>query len=168
MKIKYVTLTGADDKTNIEDMILLSKKYPFVEWGILFSKSKQGVERYPSSNWINLLQKSVGINLSAHLCGKLVSNFLNCDLNLKQFEMFNRIQLNLFKKSVSKVCSSNDFLCSVNKTEKPIIVGGNYEDVALNNFSFNPLFDSSGGNGVSPKKWIKPFGNVFCGYACGS
>lgn len=55
MEIKIVTITGADDNTNHSDMINISKDFPFVEWGILFSSSRQGSERYPSIEWVNEL-----------------------------------------------------------------------------------------------------------------
>ena len=57
MQIKYVTLTGADESVEPMDLALLSDKYTFVEWGILFSQTRQGIEpRYPSYEWIEKLQ----------------------------------------------------------------------------------------------------------------
>jgi len=40
MKINKITITGADDRTKISDLVQLQKDYPFVEWGILFSKEQ--------------------------------------------------------------------------------------------------------------------------------
>ena len=37
MKLTKVTLTGADDFTDPKRLIEISREYPFVEWGILFS-----------------------------------------------------------------------------------------------------------------------------------
>ena len=46
-KPEFITFTGADDHTDVRDMVALSKLYP-IEWGILFSISRQGTDpRYP-------------------------------------------------------------------------------------------------------------------------
>ena len=37
--LNRVTFTGVDDKTNIDDLVYLAEKYPFVEFGILVSKN---------------------------------------------------------------------------------------------------------------------------------
>ena len=45
-------MTGADDSVDPKELFRISEKYPFVEWGILFSKSATGRYRYPSKEWI--------------------------------------------------------------------------------------------------------------------
>jgi len=101
MKINKVTITGADDKINPSDLIDLSIKYPFVEWAILFSNSRQGQERYPSEDWkIKLTDK---VQLSAHFCGWYSSEVLensNIDLLRNLSSIFKRVQINYnFKRS---------------------------------------------------------------------
>ena len=44
--LQTVTLTGADDSVNPEDLIAISKEFPFVEWGILIG-SNTGAEARP-------------------------------------------------------------------------------------------------------------------------
>ena len=75
--LKIVTVTGADDSVNPVSLLDLSERYPFVEWGILLSKSGVGNSRFPSYEWLEDLGKvnrsvSVGANfkLSAHIYGK--------------------------------------------------------------------------------------------------
>ena len=46
-----LTITGPDDKTDIDTLLQLSQYYPFVEWAILYSPTRQGSERYPSEEW---------------------------------------------------------------------------------------------------------------------
>ena len=46
-----VTITGADDAVDPGALVALSAEFPFVEWGILFSKSREGEARYPSAEW---------------------------------------------------------------------------------------------------------------------
>ena len=72
MKINQVTLTGADDSVRPAHLIEISREYPFVEWGLLFSKSQQGTARFPSLNWLqelNHVAEGQNLNLCAHLCG---------------------------------------------------------------------------------------------------
>lgn len=44
-----VTVTGADDSTNIDEMFAIRDKFPFVEFGILLSErhSHAGTARFP-------------------------------------------------------------------------------------------------------------------------
>ena len=95
MKINKVTITGADDKTDIDKLIRLTDKYPFVEWGILFSSGREGTQRYPSHEWIKQIVET-DLPLSAHFCGwwaKQVLEESNFSL-IEQAEGFSRIQLN--------------------------------------------------------------------------
>ena len=66
MKPKFITFTGADDKTDLAEMRALAKDFP-VEFGILYSTSKRGEGRYPSNPF-----KFSGENLrlSLHICGQ--------------------------------------------------------------------------------------------------
>lgn len=87
MKLFRVTLTGADDQTDPEDLARLSDQYPFVEWGILLSEGRAGKARYPSRDWLRSLGavqcinepklplNSAPMNLSAHLCGATMRAF---------------------------------------------------------------------------------------------
>jgi hypothetical protein len=52
MKIDRVTITGADNNNTHEELLELQKKYPFVEWGILYSQKKAGENRYPTLDHI--------------------------------------------------------------------------------------------------------------------
>lgn len=108
-----VTVSGADNDVSYQDLLDLSKEYPFVEWGILISESTK--ERYPSLDWLKGLTKYIENaesannlkhhlprfkrpNLSAHLCGKVARDF--CKGEWSYFKklptyIFNRIQINL-------------------------------------------------------------------------
>lgn len=183
MKLKFVTLTGADDKTDPLAMLELSKKYKYAEWAILFSQSKAGVPRYPSIDWV---EKALPIlsscNLSAHLCGKWVDDankghitFLDDE---DMFDAFDRVQLNMDKDKILKVLKWETDLwdCAF---EKPVILGGAYQKYKIHIptdafmlHGVNPLFDCSGGNGILAKEWPAPplheyDSPLFCGYAGG-
>ena len=178
MKIKLVTLTGADDWCNISTMHSLSKKYPFVEWGILFHPNKIGMSRYPTYDWVEKLKPiSDEINLSAHLCGGWVNQmkygdhtFFKHGLSEEYAGIFKRVQLNCYKESLNEILfSKNKFWdCEFNR---PYMIGGSYnKEIPVDLFlkrGISPLFDCSGGKGILPKKWNKPVKGLFCGYAGG-
>src|SRR4051812_22281709 len=76
--INRVTITGADDSVNGDDLVSLSKTYPFVEWGILFAGfAATGASRFPSANWLDKeLPKLKDLNLCCHLCGRWVRDLV--------------------------------------------------------------------------------------------
>lgn len=59
MILDRVTITGADDSISPSGLLPLTKKYPFVEWGILVSVTKIGVPRYPTWAWIEEIQDRI-------------------------------------------------------------------------------------------------------------
>lgn len=168
MNIKYVTLTGADDSVSPVKLVTLSKKYPFVEWGILFSTSRIGTSRYPSLEWIDELvsfAKANSMNLSAHFCGAFVRQALNGHISFLEgdrFSKFQRVQFNLGSKGLSEALSNETFINAQKSIDKTVILGGNYEDAKIDtNFLLSnlicPLFDASGGNGLESKEFPEPF-----------
>jgi phosphoribosylanthranilate isomerase len=111
--LNRVTVTGADDSIQPEELVAMSKRFPWVEWGILFSDSKQSNftdhvnipsppawPRYPTLVWLQkLIDLNPKINLSAHLCGKYVreackGNWFWMEKNPGIEQLFGRIQLN--------------------------------------------------------------------------
>lgn len=173
--INKITFTGPDDNTKIEDLIYILEKYPFVEFGILFCESNFGEERYPSVSWIKEISNYSNLNLSLHLCGKILKR-LTVDLDETVFEeypeilKFKRIQLNFSPYKVSENLSKillkypNEFIYQLSSVSQlnPLI-----ENSIKDNVNFSILFDSSGGRGIL-SKW-KRFVNysVPCGYAGG-
>lgn len=87
LMLRYVTITGADHQTDPAEMFAISQAYPFVEWGLLQSYSKQDVPRYPSIETVKHIFKATNIrgvenlNFSFHLCGKLVLDFIHGEVN---------------------------------------------------------------------------------------
>jgi hypothetical protein len=99
--LKLVTITGADDRTNSRDLYKISQQFPFVEWGVLVSRTKTGLDsRYPSLKWLSEFS-IYEINKSVHLCGNLAQRmFKNSPEHTfaavhELFQNFQRIQLNV-------------------------------------------------------------------------
>jgi phosphoribosylanthranilate isomerase len=71
MNLKTVTLTGIDEKTEVSKICSIARDFPFVEWGILLSVSKTGLDpRYPSLRKMREVSDA-GLPLAVHLCGSL-------------------------------------------------------------------------------------------------
>lgn len=159
MKVDKVTITGADDKTDLAELYALWLHYPFVEWGILFSDSREGSSRYPARTKI-LEIASQGMPLSAHFCGwhsREVMEHQNFKLIDELPESFKRVQINynFWKSSDWEVKWIIDY--AYNNPQRAIIFqqnGSNAPAMELiraqqlsNNIHF--LYDSSGGRGVA-------------------
>lgn len=176
MKINKVTITGADDKIFKKDLIGYQTEYPFVEWGILFSKNKESTQRYPSLQHITNEYDS-DLKLSAHFCGwysKEVLENKNYKLIEKLKNRFERVQLNYnFKNSTNwDLNSLIDFLKDYNKIDvilqynksNSLVLQNIMNDELPNNLNF--LYDSSGGRGTEISKIESPFKN-YTGYSGG-
>ena len=178
MKINRITFTGADNNTNYQDLVDIQKEYPFVEWGILFSKGdREGTEKYPTQEWIKNLPE--GLNLSAHFCGKYSREVID-DLKFDEVEKvkskFNRIQLNYsFKENrldtlvmIRNYSDDNkvNFIFQYNKgNAEPLDVL--MEISSSNHMShINFLYDASGGRGIEIKEIKAPF-EYYTGYSGG-
>lgn len=164
MRISRVTLTGADDSVKPEQLVDITKEFPFVEWGILFSPQRQGTHRYPSKSWVREFI-SKGLPCAAHLCGLAVDEFVNAPRD--EYSAFGRVQLNF---SLSHKVYLLPWLSGVVGREKrPIIFQANKTNRALLTFDFirEVLFDGSGGRGRLPSEWPVSDPTRVCGYAGG-
>lgn len=187
MNIKYITISGADNDVDVNDLIAISKDHPKVEWGILLnSKLMYNLDspspRYPSFDWLQKLYEGWEkhkIQLSGHLCGSWVKNFLAGDFQFvegkTQFiaKMFDRFQINFCG---SAILFTEDF-CRIFKVHhKKYIFQTNEDDSwVLTKFKDEiggkseafPFFDTSYGSGKLPKSWPKPIPGLLTGYGGG-
>ncbi len=179
MILDRVTITGADDSIPPDRLGTLTDKYPFVEWGILFSKQWQGAPRHPSGTWLAALG-AIAFNreltLSAHLCGRFVRDIvLEGRLSFKDeyddlWPIWKRLQLN-FHGQYHRACLG--FVGAIRSRMKDWIFqhdGAN--DGLISTFTSTPhlrafpLFDRSGGAGIVPESWPAPSW-TYQGYAGG-
>ena len=66
-----VSITGADDAVRVEDLVALSRAYPFVEWALLYLPEKAGKPRNPTSDWrweFAAARKAHSLRTALHLC----------------------------------------------------------------------------------------------------
>lgn len=174
MIIDTVTMTGADDSIAPHDLISLTRKYPFVEWGILLSKNAVGTNRFPSQNWQLNLQSLSPLQgyLSGHLCGTWVRDLAIGKITVPKsvIKPFTRVQLNFHAQKMSfndnflnclKYLSVEEIIFQYDGVNTDIAHDAHKELVAA------ALFDISHGAGESPKEWLKPLPDMYCGYAGG-
>ena len=191
MIIDKVTMTGADDSVDVNEMVKISIEHPQVEWGILASESKMGLPRYPTNHWIGRLVPygkyfadmavPLGLfprmNLSLHICGAWGRNLLANNVDecvYRTMLNFDRIQLNF---TLGKVEWDEQFAANLAKgmnNDKHYIfqigkAGDNHimRHAAANGLRVAALFDRSGGKGETPGEWPSPLNGVYCGYAGG-
>lgn len=181
MKIDRVTITGADDSTDIQWMLAMQERYPFVEWGILVSQTQMGGHRFPSSYWlVSLLEIQDRLKSSIHVCGRWVRDVCDGDwshlvasvgpvMNKAQ-----RIQLNFhayahklddeFFKAAKTESSDNGWqlIFQIDGVNDSLLA-----QARENRLDAVPLYDLSGGAGVLPSQWPKQSEGVYTGYAGG-
>lgn len=186
--ITTVTITGADDSISPRALFEMSDKYPFVEWGILVSRTSAGKRRFPSLRWIDqlvelnterILNSKGSLKLSMHLCGAYVKELLSGDNEFITEELddvwqaFERVQINTH---ASEYFINDQGLVSALEeyTDKEFIIqydGVNGDKLITNlighDIKFATLFDLSHGAGVLPEKWPDVIPGVKCGYAGG-
>lgn len=189
MKLDRVTITGADDTVSPRDLADISRRYPFVEWGILFSQSRQGQQpRYPSWRWVQRMINARNheprmVKLSAHLCGTH-SEVIFVEGNttiLGEYARwtgvfpFERVQLNGFSavEDTSKIKTVLDTWTNVNFIMQVQSYDAEARARLLHDMHPNVhlLWDESGGHGKETDSWAIPthgaFSPVYTGYAGG-
>lgn len=186
MIIDRVTVTGADDSVTPGALLVLQRKYPFVEWGILISKTQEGSPRFPSRKWIEVLASYIdrdrrALTLCAHVCGTWVRRIMVGDkaaldeLPVKGSPLvFDRAQLNFHADphaysltgfvGLLESWGVRQYIMQADGMNDRILVA--VAAVLRNNDRVVPLFDKSGGAGVEPETWPPPAAH-YCGYAGG-
>lgn len=172
MNLDRVTITGADDSVRPIDIADLSERFPFVEWGILVSRSQQGNPRYATEHWLRNMQqhaqlRTFPIKLSLHVCGYWVRQLLlgENELPAWMLERFQRVQLNFHAERTP--CNPNlfiDALPSLGDRQVIFQIDGahgnkHFESAFRDDFckvDVVPLFDVSGGAGILPERWPQP------------
>lgn len=189
MKIKYVTMSGCNETTDIEDLVALLGQYPIAEIGIQVNEKKCAPGSYRKS-WIYSLAsylkyKKWVINAALHINPSWVTDFsqgsmpsgLQDLLDLRNYygcPFFHRLQLNfcIGRDSAPDMetlmtlihnFGSRRFILSYNESNAAFI-----HELYRRGARFDLLFDTSHGEGVEPKERPSSiFNDVLQGYAGG-
>jgi len=165
MKLKTVTITGADDSINPSELLTISEQFPYVEWAILLSRSQMGGKRFPHlcGSWLRNLMVLGDSTFIDELA--LWSNFKRIQLNFhaeptllsnKALNFFREQTWNNHKTFIVQMDNVNNDLCQQLLNAGVLAEG---------------LFDISHGAGVLPNEWpstiqgVNP--NAFSGRAGG-
>ena len=153
-KLKHVSFAGIDRNTYREELCRIQDEFPIVEFGVLMSRNWfENGNRYMSPSDI---ERFKGLNLCAHLCGKLARDFMNGDVGLLDGTypywktMFNRIQVN-----VAPYGSSEGIDWS-GEQEVYVQCKPNQYDNYENSRGVGMLIDNSGGRGIDEEWTVYP------------
>ncbi len=155
-KLEHITFTGIDWKTDIRELMEIQEKYPYVEWGVLVTnKWKENGNRYFNPSFLDSL--NCGLNLSAHLCGRIARDAVNG--NLKQFETWAGVGQYLFKRCQLNISTSHsnpekvEYRNDLSLFGEVILQQKGIDNCKLFRNSMGDrhisvLLDASGGNGI--------------------
>lgn len=177
---KSVTIAGIDHTISQEELIEISEKYPFVEWGILLSGSRRGEKRYPDFNWIrSFLDKTKDnskVNISIHACGSYVRELKQCKFSFRNLiynTRVNRIQINCLSEQLSKDELFNITHCIPHLEYEIILPTKTFSIVKYViqeqvDSRISVLYDCSGGKGIELDNYcISSYGKYKLGMAGG-
>ena len=179
MRLKHITFTGIDAKTDLRELQAIQQQYPIAEFGVLTSYHwYENGNRYLNPAFLSNLYAGNGeLNLALHICGSAAHDaavgdwYKIYDHLFGALNMFKRIQLNVANRT-----DNPKFLWGAHYRDQELIVQQrNAEDVALYAATrseleylcpVSVLLDASGGQGIdTPIKILKTLGKV--GYAGG-
>jgi hypothetical protein len=161
-----VTISGADDAVDPANLADLSREFPFVEWGIMFSATRAGTPRYPSTDWLHDLcsseyvHKAPGLKLSAHFCGQCMRDTVDGNsrwLLRPHMRHFRRVQLNRFEWPLGSGFgvvlkqSPHEFILQVRDERGLVLAADKATEFGVDRVS--ALYDPSGGRGIESLTW---------------
>lgn len=155
-RLYLVTITGADEGIALGDLTALSREFPFVEWGLLFSAKRMGTPRYPGREWLLKIPITSPMRFSAHLCGQWARDAL---AGAPQWPVgspyFDRVQLNGYEKPsrvLNKMIAGGqqEFILQVRDGSQVFGVAEVAKEAKGN---VSALWDPSGGRGVEQALW---------------
>ncbi|ABM97398.1 hypothetical protein [Methylibium petroleiphilum] len=162
MAPQLITLTGADERTDIDALVELVRTNPLVEIGLLYTATPEGRPRYPSRAWLREAAAALSGRCAIHVCGggarrELLAGELG-DLTRHA----PRVQLNgiLTLDVATEACRFADTLITQHHELNQQLLGVPARNHAL-------LVDGSGGQGIAPAAWMAPDTEKPVGFAGG-
>ena len=183
MKLKHITFTGIDAKTDINNLIDIQHEYPIVEFGVLTSYHwYENGNRYLNPAFLSNLYAGNGeLNLALHVCGSAAHDVAAGEWHkiddhlFGSLGLFKRIQLN-----VANHKNNPEFLwIPPSKGQELIVQQRDADNTELYNTTYDiwfgddspvsVLLDASGGQGIdTPIKVLPNAGKPLkVGYAGG-
>ena len=161
MRPKFITFTGVDKTTRLQELNQISSKYP-VEFGVLFGGG--GKRHNEVSISAKLEDQCPETNFSAHLCRLFVNWFLEDTKPQPWLSVFNRVQLNARDYDLKLIHAVQGTY-----PHKDVIIqsrGTQFPEIAKY-YKIYALHDESGGRGKTISKFPVPNDTRIVGYSGG-
>ncbi len=157
-----LTLTGADERTDIADLVSLVHEYPLVEIGLLLTASPEGRNRYPSLDWLKIATDALSGRCAIHVCGGTARSKLHAGELGSLTHHAPRVQVNgvIAPAELPALAGQVGTLITQHCPSNAGLV-----DARVNNHVL--LVDASGGRGISPDAWTRPSTSKDVGFAGG-
>ncbi|PNG50505.1 MULTISPECIES: hypothetical protein [unclassified Variovorax] len=180
--LERVSLTGPDDNTSVDALAELGRRYPFVEWALLYLPEKERLARNPTRAWRERFFDAGAAGGSAvHLCGLQAFAELKAGALPTDILQAGRLQLNINARGVVfSVSETLDLYRRALDLGPDLILqrhGGTTAAIELflghlagdDRSRVHVLLDESKGRGVKPDAWTMPkgLGSAFLGFAGG-
>jgi hypothetical protein len=193
--MRAIGFCGVDDSVAPELLKIISEKYDWVEWGVLFRTDLEGTARYPSPQWVEKLvslctisqdKSTVSLKLAGHLCGNRCQEVLDghSAFVAQLFEWgFRRVQINataansvVVDAGLTEQYVNNIISCMNSAPKMEFIIQCNEETrslyerlIARPQPNMSLLYDASCGMGVKVSSFPSPmlYPTIPCGYAGG-
>lgn len=179
MDLSHCTLTGVDEATDPARLAGLSSEFPLVEWGFLYSPTRQGQPgRYPSVDTLLRAFRELPshVRVALHVCGQGVPNLIGGEPDITELVRAagargGRIQLNFNQQrdqlDLARMGAWLDEHDGIAVITQHNAANAAVHGAFLAHGNHAVLFDASGGQGRSPEAWPEPLPGTSCGYAGG-
>lgn len=161
MSAAAITLTGADERTDLRSLVTLAER-PGVEIGLLLSLSNSG-NRYPGQQWLRFAVHQLGPRCAVHVCGSSARAALLSG-SLPWIQDAGRLQVNgaIGEEMLRTLTSRFRVVVTQHRS------GATLASLdALGPGEHQLLVDASGGRGLTPSKWSRPETSRAVGFAGG-
>lgn len=157
-----ITLTGADERTDLDGLRELITRSPMVEIGLLYTTTPEGRNRYPSRQWLQSAAKALSGRVAIHVCGRGARKELSEGTLAFLTHHAPRVQVNghLEIEEAEHLATRVGTLLTQHNARNSHLL-----DVRASNHAV--LIDASGGQGISPETWSPPETAKTVGFAGG-
>jgi hypothetical protein len=160
--IERITLTGADERTDVADLATLVKRHPRVEVGLLYTATPEGRHRYVGLEWLSSALPVLRGRAALHVCGRAAREQLIEGLLDGLVAHTPRVQVNgaMAIDEAERCAARVRTLITQHHDGNAHLL-----DVKAPNHCI--LIDASGGKGKSPAGWSHPPTHKVTGFAGG-
>lgn len=156
-----ITLTGADEHTDLDALVALAKRNPELEIGLLYTDRPEGRPRYPSFGWLSeVIRHRLPGRCALHVCGRAArEKYLGGELGVLLHDV-RRVQINGHVMPDEVMPLAMEFPILIMQW-RPGRDSHDFEDAVIDarrsvGLCQQWLVDGSGGRGLLPEKWSRP------------